>query len=470
MTVALTYYCFCLPEDGERERHSCTYSDMASCCLAVLGLSSAEIPGEGPVQGVGKSCLCSRFVRPRMDEWQENGRDHSVLVSQEEFLGPEINRDHFLLFGETKRGIQAASAGCTEVQISFQIAEHTTFVDRDIQCPFPCEQKYSTRATSESLHTRDKSIYVCHSLVGTNAMRGTEFQVPLPSPDPAAGKSIGIDGYIYVLDPTTSVEIRLHQWLLWEECWTALAADRRGRCGLVLSKCEQITDGERILDGTFNLVEYFTVGHDNRDEQCDGKGRVLFEDCPDKMAIQCGCDTVPLFYTSAVKGVGIDLPFMYLAHNVLGLPADHRRSYRPKSWQRAVDARRLLENKTALGADSFFRRHVTNHMLTMTDITLLPDQKALESFSIVHGSYACKAMFKNHLLAQMYKASEGKLMRQWEGMVRSRDAGGKNRSVLLTRDDAQENWDTSKRKPRLRANTEEMARNHPDLKHLFKEQ
>lgn len=59
--------------------------------LVVVGLSGTE--KEKGQCGVGKSCLCNRFVRPSADDFY---LDHTSVLSTSDFGGRVVNNDHFL--------------------------------------------------------------------------------------------------------------------------------------------------------------------------------------------------------------------------------------------------------------------------------------------------------------------------------------------------------------------------------------
>ena len=63
--------------------------------VAVIGLSGGE--KEKGSMGVGKSCLCNRFVQPLADDYSV---DHISVFSQSDFSGRVVNNDHFLYWGD----------------------------------------------------------------------------------------------------------------------------------------------------------------------------------------------------------------------------------------------------------------------------------------------------------------------------------------------------------------------------------
>ncbi|KAK2512315.1 Arhgap35, partial [Columba livia] len=69
--------------------------------VSVVGLSGTE-KDKGQC-GVGKSCLCNRFVRPGADQFH---LDHTSVLSTSDFGGRVVNNDHFLYWGEVVRALE----------------------------------------------------------------------------------------------------------------------------------------------------------------------------------------------------------------------------------------------------------------------------------------------------------------------------------------------------------------------------
>lgn len=70
--------------------------------VAVCGLTSASFSGLTG-QGAGKSCLCNRFVRPKMDDFRDN---HPSVLNHSDFGSNVINNIHFLYWGEKVVGLE----------------------------------------------------------------------------------------------------------------------------------------------------------------------------------------------------------------------------------------------------------------------------------------------------------------------------------------------------------------------------
>lgn len=85
-------YCWCGYNYNEISFHF-PHVILAELCCA------AQIKG---TWGVGKSCLCNRFVREEADDYYP---DHTSILSQSDFGGRVVNNDHFLYWGEVVKQV-----------------------------------------------------------------------------------------------------------------------------------------------------------------------------------------------------------------------------------------------------------------------------------------------------------------------------------------------------------------------------
>uniref|UniRef100_A0A8C4R9U1 Rho GTPase activating protein 5 n=1 Tax=Eptatretus burgeri TaxID=7764 RepID=A0A8C4R9U1_EPTBU len=149
--------------------------------VTVVGLSGTE--REKGAAGVGKSCLCNRFVRPRADDFYET---HTSLISQSDFGGRVVNNDQFLYWGEVRRVDESGS-------FTFRIVEQTEFVDDATFQPHRSTnpQPYVKRAATAKLCSAEKLMYICTDQLGVEQ----DFE-QLQMPD---GK-LTVDGFILCCD------------------------------------------------------------------------------------------------------------------------------------------------------------------------------------------------------------------------------------------------------------------------------
>ncbi|XP_023343055.1 rho GTPase-activating protein 190 isoform X4 [Eurytemora carolleeae] len=151
--------------------------------ISVVGLSGGE-KDKGSM-GVGKSCLCNRFVAPLADDYHI---DHISVLSQSDFSGRVVNNDHFLYWGEMYKTSEDG------VDFNIQVIEQTEFIDDASFQPFKASGKqepYVRRCANTRLMSAEKLMYICKNQLGLEQ----EFTLQL-LPD---GRS-NIDGFICVFD------------------------------------------------------------------------------------------------------------------------------------------------------------------------------------------------------------------------------------------------------------------------------
>ncbi|XP_049781040.1 rho GTPase-activating protein 190 isoform X2 [Schistocerca cancellata] len=150
--------------------------------VSVVGLSGTE-KDKGQA-GVGKSCLCNRFMRSLADDYSV---DHISVLSQTDFSGRVVNNDHFLYWGEVTK--------CSEESIDFlfQVIEQTEFIDDASFQPFKGSkmEPYVKRCSATKLTSAEKLMYICKNQLGIEK----EYEQKV-LPD---GK-ISIDGFLCLYD------------------------------------------------------------------------------------------------------------------------------------------------------------------------------------------------------------------------------------------------------------------------------
>ncbi|KAM6973554.1 rho GTPase-activating protein 35 [Aplochiton taeniatus] len=152
--------------------------------LVVLGLSGTE--KEKGQCGVGKSCLCNRFVRPSADDFH---LDHTSVLSTSDFGGRVVNNDHFLFWGEASRDTE--EGGPPECRV--HVVEQTEFIDDQTFQPHRSTalQPYVKRAAAAKLASAEKLMYFCTDQLGLEQ----DFeQKQMPE-----GK-LQVDGYLLCVD------------------------------------------------------------------------------------------------------------------------------------------------------------------------------------------------------------------------------------------------------------------------------
>ncbi|TTC14933.1 Rho GTPase-activating protein 5 [Bagarius yarrelli] len=125
--------------------------------ISVVGLSGTE--KEKGNCGVGKSCLCNRYVRPSADSYYS---EHTSVLSTIDFGGRVVNNDHFLYWGEVLH------RGDDGLDCRIQVIEQTEFIDDQTFLPHRSTnlQPYSKRAATTKLQSAEKLMYICTDQLG----------------------------------------------------------------------------------------------------------------------------------------------------------------------------------------------------------------------------------------------------------------------------------------------------------------
>ncbi|XP_026085471.1 LOW QUALITY PROTEIN: rho GTPase-activating protein 5 [Carassius auratus] len=150
--------------------------------ISVVGLSGTE--KEKGNCGVGKSCLCNRYVHPSADCYYS---EHTSVLSTIDFGGRVVNNDHFLYWGEVFH------RGDDGLECRIQVIEQTEFIDDQTFLPHRSTnlQPYTKRAANTKIQSAEKLMYICTDQLGLEQ----DFdQKQMPD-----GK-LNIDGFVLCLD------------------------------------------------------------------------------------------------------------------------------------------------------------------------------------------------------------------------------------------------------------------------------
>ncbi|CAI8026984.1 Rho GTPase-activating protein 190 [Geodia barretti] len=148
--------------------------------VAVVGLTSSSFPGTSG-QGAGKSVLCNRFVRPKRDDLCLN---HSSIMTNSDFGSSMVNNDHHLYWGEKIAALEDGS-------VSFQIVEHTEFVEDGNLQLYSIVKPYHKRCIQQKLVSGGKMQYIHPDQLAVP----DEFSNVARFPD-----KFTVDGYIICID------------------------------------------------------------------------------------------------------------------------------------------------------------------------------------------------------------------------------------------------------------------------------
>ncbi|XP_016116323.1 rho GTPase-activating protein 35-like [Sinocyclocheilus grahami] len=189
--------------------------------LVVVGLSGTE--KEKGQCGVGKSCLCNRFVRPSADDFY---LDHTSVLSTSDFGGRVVNNDHFLFWGEAVRMLEEG-ADCR-----MHVVEQTEFIDDQTFQPHRSTalQPYIKRAASTKLASAEKLMYFCTDQLGLEQ----DFEQK-QMPD---GKLL-VDGFLLCVDVSRGMNRNFDDQMKFVTNLYNQLAKTKKPIVLVLTKCDE---------------------------------------------------------------------------------------------------------------------------------------------------------------------------------------------------------------------------------------
>ncbi|XP_061916098.1 rho GTPase-activating protein 35 [Entelurus aequoreus] len=189
--------------------------------LVVVGLSGTE-KDKGQC-GVGKSCLCNRFVRPSADDFY---LDHTSVLSTSDFGGRVVNNDHFLFWGEAGRTVEEGP------ECRMNVVEQTEFIDDQTFLPHRSTalQPYIKRAASTKLASAEKLMYFCTDQLGLEQ----DFeQKQMPE-----GKLM-VDGFLLCVDVSRGMNRSFEDQMKFITNLYNQLAKTKKPVVLVLTKCDE---------------------------------------------------------------------------------------------------------------------------------------------------------------------------------------------------------------------------------------
>ncbi|KAL1483186.1 hypothetical protein MTO96_033370 [Rhipicephalus appendiculatus] len=254
---------------------------------------------KGPT-GVGKSCLCNRFVRPRADDYHT---DHISVLSQTGLWGAVWSTTTTSCTGGEARRPTADGAGDSVPELSVHVVEQTEFIDDSSFQPFRSgkTETYLKRCAALRLCSAEKLMYVCKSQLGIEK----EFEQRL-MPE---GR-LNVDGFVCVYD-VSHVPGR--------------PADKQAEFVATLLQTLVRTRKPVVLAAT------------KTDEACD----MHLREAERLVARKELRGQVPLVETSAHENVNVDLAFLLVAQLVdRGAKGSSRWAGRVPSFLEASRARR----------------------------------------------------------------------------------------------------------------------------------
>ncbi|XP_025993656.1 rho GTPase-activating protein 190 isoform X3 [Solenopsis invicta] len=313
--------------------------------IAVVGLSGTE-KDKGQV-GVGKSCLCNRFMRSMSDDYNV---EHISVLSQSDFSGRVVNNDHFLYWGEV---IKTAEDG-TEFQ--FQVIEHTEFIDDASFQPFKGGkmEPYAKRCAATKITSAEKLMYICKNQLGIEK----EYEQKV-LPD---GK-LNIDGFLCVFD-------------------VSLVPNRA-----IEKQVEIVANILNNLMKTKKPIVLVTTKNDDANEQFVKEAEKLIMRKEYKGSIL-------IVETSAHENINVDLAFMILAQLI------DKTKMRSKvvPFAEAGRSRKELLDSSTESLQRLIRIHVTDYRTLWSQASKkLAQLKEFSTFVELFGIEATQRLFRRHI-------------------------------------------------------------------------
>lgn len=320
--------------------------------ICVLGLSG--IDEERTSFGVGKSCLCNRFVRPAQDDLCAN---HSSVYSTSDFSGSVINNDQFLFWGSVSKIVE-------DNEFVFNIVEQTEFFDDSSYTPLTRGGQltpYEKRCYATKLSSPGKLMYISRDQV---ALQGDYEQIGMPGKD---GK-FQIDGFLCVYDVSNNIsdqssKIQIQENLL-SSALNGISKNKKPVV-MVATKCDDIN--ETLLSQAHKFVHSKKL-------------------------------SAPLIETSAFENINVDLGFSVLAQMI-----ESKGRFRLKivHFNEGVVSKREIVNKISDKYQSLVRSAITDLESVIPWKQFKSSNKENEDLSryvFVLGSTQAERVFKKQVL------------------------------------------------------------------------
>ncbi|KAG7297034.1 hypothetical protein JYU34_019959, partial [Plutella xylostella] len=327
--------------------------------VSIVGLSGTE--KEKGQLGVGKSCLCNRFVRTHADDYNV---DHISVLSQSDFSGRVVNNEHFLYWGSVSRQHD-------DSEWRFEVLEQTEFVDDACFQPFRVSKTdaYVKRCVSTKIQSAEKLMYVCKNQLGIEK----EYEQRL-MPD---GK-LSVDGFLCVYD------VSLVPGRSWEKQNETLAA---------------------ILQSIIKLKKPVVLVTSKNDEACE-QGVREAERLVQRKEFK-GC--IPIVETSSHDNVNVEQAFILLAQMVDKAKA----RIKVANYAEALRIRRETLDFVTEAFTQLIRIHVQDHREVWSTVSKrLCNYAEWTKFVQQFGNDGTQVVFRRHIRRLKEERSNKKLRKQ----------------------------------------------------------
>ncbi|CAL8073134.1 unnamed protein product [Orchesella dallaii] len=314
--------------------------------VAVVGLSGTE-KEKGQI-GIGKSCLCNRFIRPRADDYFP---EHISVLSVTDFSGRVVNNDHFLYWGYSAKAMEDSP------EIGFNLIEQTEFIDDATFQPFKGGkmEPYIKRCASTRVFSAEKLMYICKSQLGIEK----EYEQKV-LPD---GR-LTMDGFIVCYDvsavPGRSIE-------------------------------RQTEYSAAILFNIIRSKKPVVLVTTKNDEACEAYVKEVEKLVQRKEFRQLN---IPIVETSAHENVNVDAAFIVLAQLVDRV----KNRLRPLSYNETARNRKEMLDSVSDSFQALIQSHVTDHRAVWTPVYReLLKYPAFQRYIELFGEDCAQRLFRRHL-------------------------------------------------------------------------
>ena len=331
-----------------------THMASPTVVVSVLGLSRLDGEDFSSHNGLGKSCLCYRFMYPGYDDYIEE-LDHRSLLALYEFES-DVYRDNFLYWGSKTKTYNAKGSS---QKVQFEVLEHTVFYEDITEKPFK---------TKDCVWNLDGYI---KAATNRGALQGSRSKVSYQN----SALICQPEEYKSVQFPFSSIEKHPRGFLLAVDVSDSGATfDARLRA-----------TGNMITQLTKRKLK-FVVAATKRDEAC-----LTSLEKVNELARQ---GKFPFIECSAKSNVNVSETFEMIAAQVLGKSAPglttHVRLYHDSERK---TLRRLT--KARLQFSKYLKKRVTQSRERLKAIECTKEYKICRLF---HGKFETDKMFAEHVL------------------------------------------------------------------------
>lgn len=331
-------------------------SEARSVNVAVVGLSGLD--RDQTFYGVGKSCLCNRFVRPLADEYIT---EHTSMFSSSDFGGRVLNNDQYLYWGYSAKTAEDGS------EFVIHVIEQTEFIDDATLMPLSRggNAPYPKRCAISKLSSPEKLMYISRDQV---ALQNDYEQVCLP------GGKATIDGFLVVYDAEATQSKRLEE------------------------------QQERLLSAILTYVQKSKKPFVLVATKCDDTQLNLLQEV--HRFAQSKKLNVPIIETSSHENVNVDLAFMVLAQLI------DRGRVRSKviPFTEAQRTHREILAKAVQDFQRLIDRTVTDFRVIWKNTKkLVENEREFRIHRDLCGLEACKRLFNKHIRKLRKEFEERKL-------------------------------------------------------------